>query len=250
MILANKRPMYSERNYTSLGKHTSLDGQVEQYLPLVRRIAHHLIARLPSSVVVDDLIQAGVIGLIDAIQKFDNTRGASFETYAGIRIRGAMIDEIRRGEWAPRSVHRNARAIQDAIRNVESRVGRDANDREVADELGISLDEYYAMAQDSMATRLFSIDDMESPDALIDYAEISENSDNPSVELQREALLEGLIKAINDLPERERMVLSLYYDEELNLKEIGEVLGVSESRVCQIHSQATHRLRARLKEWR
>lgn len=244
MILANKRPMYSERKYTSL------DVQVEQYLPLVRRIAHHLMARLPSSVVVDDLIQAGVIGLIDAIQKYDTTKGASFETYAGIRIRGAMIDEIRRGEWAPRSVHRNSRAIQDAIRSVEARVGRDANDREVADELGISLDDYYAMAQDSMATRLFSIDDMESPDALIDYTDLHGNTDNPSVELQREALLEGLVKAIGDLPERERLVLSLYYDDELNLKEIGEVLGVSESRVCQIHSQATLRLRARLKEWR
>lgn len=244
MILAKKHPMYSER------KHTPLDTQVEQYLPLVRRIAHHLVARLPSSVVVDDLIQAGVIGLIDAIQKYDTSKGASFETYAGIRIRGAMIDEIRRGEWAPRSVHRNARAIQDAMRNVEARVGRDANDREVADELGISLDDYYGMAQDSMATRLFSIDEMESPDALIDYTDLNTHSRNPSNELQREALLEGLVKAIGDLPERERMVLSLYYDEELNLKEIGEVLGVSESRVCQIHSQATHRLRARLKDWR
>lgn len=244
MTLANKRPMYSERKYTPL------DVQVEQYLPLVRRIAHHLMARLPSSVVVDDLIQAGVIGLIDAIQKYDTTKGASFETYAGIRIRGAMIDEVRRGEWAPRSVHRNARAIQEAIRNVEARVGRDANDREVADELGISLDEYYAMAQDSMATRLFSIDEMETPDALIDYNEFNANARNPSVELQREALLEGLIKAIGELPERERLVLSLYYDDELNLKEIGEVLGVSESRVCQIHSQATLRLRARMKEWR
>lgn len=244
MILANKRPMYSERKYTPL------DTQVEQYLPLVRRIAHHLVARLPASVVVEDLIQAGVIGLIDAIQKYDTSKGASFETYAGIRIRGTMIDEIRRGEWAPRSVHRNARAIQDAIRNVEARVGRDANDREVAEELGISLDDYYAMAQDSMATRLFSIDEMESPDSLIDYTDLNTHSRNPSNELQREALLEGLVKAIGDLPERERMVLSLYYDEELNLKEIGEVLGVSESRVCQIHSQATHRLRARLKDWR
>lgn len=244
MILANKRPMYSERKYTPL------DTQVEQYLPLVRRIAHHLIARLPSSVVVDDLIQAGVIGLIDAIQKYDTTKGASFETYAGIRIRGAMIDEIRRGEWAPRSVHRNARAIQDAVRNVEARVGRDANDREVAEELGISLDDYYAMAQDSMATRLFSIDEMEAPDGLIDYTDLNTHSRNPSTELQREVLLESLVKAIGDLPERERLVLSLYYDEELNLKEIGEVLGVSESRVCQIHSQATHRLRARMKDWR
>lgn len=244
MIPAKKHPMYSDR------KITPLDVQVEQYLPLVRRIAHHLMARLPSSVVVDDLIQAGVIGLIDAIQKYDTGKGASFETYAGIRIRGAMIDEVRRGEWAPRSVHRNARAIQDAIRSVESRVGRDANDREVADELHISLDDYYAMAQDSMATRLFSIDELESPDALIDYGNERDTSDNPAVELQRDSLREGLVKAIGDLPEREQLVLSLYYDEELNLKEIGEVLGVSESRVCQIHSQATHRLRARLKDWR
>lgn len=230
-------------------KPTSLDSVVEQHLPLVRRIAHHLAARLPASVSVDDLIQSGIVGLIDAVRKFDNSKGASFETYAGIRIRGAMIDEVRRGEWAPRSVHRNARAIHDAIRNVEAARGREATDREVADELGIDLDEYYAMAQDSLATRLFSIDEMEVPDSLIDHGEQSEEFSNPALRLGRQQMQHQLVSAIESLPERERLVLSLYYDEELNLKEIGEVLGVSESRVCQIHSQATHRLRARMRDW-
>ncbi|CBL45062.1 RNA polymerase sigma factor for flagellar operon (Sigma-F factor) [gamma proteobacterium HdN1] len=244
MNLANRRPMYTEQ------AHASLDTLVEQHLPLVRRIAHHMIGRLPSNVIVDDLIQAGVIGLIDALQKYDTGKGASFETYAGIRIRGAMIDEIRRGEWAPRSVHRNARAIQDAIRNVEARVQRDATDREVAEELGVPLDAYHAMAQDSMATRLFSMEELTAPESIIDRGDLQQAHDNPASHFQRDMMLTSMANAIKDLPEREQLVLSLYYDEELNLKEIGEVLGVSESRVCQIHSQATHRLRARLRDWR
>lgn len=222
---------------------------VEQYTPLVKRIAHHLLARLPSSVQVDDLYQAGMIGLLDAIKRFDNSKGASFETYAGIRIRGAMVDEVRKGEWAPRSVHRNARRIQEAIRAVEFRTGRDAADREVAAELQISLNEYHAMLQDSMATRLFSIDEFESPDDHIDIRQEGRPSDNPLDELAGDSFRQQLAAAIETLSEREQLVLSLYYEQELNLKEIGEVLGVSESRISQIHSQAAHRLRARLREW-
>ncbi len=226
-----------------------LDAMVEQYTPLVRRIAHHLMARMPSSVAVEDLYQAGLIGLLDAIKRFDNSKGASFETYAGIRIRGAMVDDVRKGEWAPRSVHRNARRIQEAIRNVEHRTGADAQDRDIANELNISLDEYHAMLQDSMATRLFSLDEMESPDDLIDSQRQEEQSQNPFNELQSGAFRTHLARAIEQLSEREQLVISLYYDEELNLKEIGEVLGVSESRVSQIHSQAAQRLRTRLQEW-
>ncbi|HVL00324.1 MAG TPA: RNA polymerase sigma factor FliA [Dongiaceae bacterium] len=239
----NRYPMYSDE------KAPPLAVMVEQYTPLVKRIAHHLLARLPSSVAVEDLYQAGMIGLLDAIKRFDNSKGASFETYAGIRIRGAMVDEVRKGEWAPRSVHRNARRIQDAMRVVEHRTGRDASDREVAAELEISLDEYHGMLQDSMATRLFSIDEMESPDDHIDLGAHERSSDNPLDELTGDHFRQQLATAIETLSEREQLVLSLYYEQELNLKEIGEVLGVSESRVSQIHSQAAHRLRGRLREW-
>ena len=226
-----------------------LEALVEQHTPLVKRIAHHLLARLPASVSVEDLYQAGLIGLLDAIKRFDASKGASFETYAGIRIRGAMVDEVRKGEWAPRSVHRNARRVQEAIRAVEFRTCRDATDREVAAELGISLDEYFSMLQDSMATRLFSMSDLESPDDHIDTSLHNSPSDDPLAEISQSAFRQHLAAAIETLSEREQLVLSLYYDEELNLKEIGEVLGVSESRVSQIHSQAAHRLRARLSEW-
>lgn len=218
-------------------------------MPLVKRIAHHLMARMPSSVAVEDLYQAGMLGLLDAIKRFDNSKGASFDTYAGIRIRGAMVDDVRKGEWAPRSVHRNGRRIQEAIRTVEHRTGADANDRQIAEELGVSLEEYHHMLQDSMATRLFSLNELESPDDVIDTNIHNAPSDDPFDELQSGVFRTHLARAIEQLSEREQLVMSLYYEEELNLKEIGEVLGVSESRVSQIHSQAAQRLRARLQEW-
>lgn len=242
-MIADRYAMYADDASKSLNQ------VIEQYADLVKRIAHHMMGRMPANVAVEDLIQAGMIGLIDASKKFDNSKGASFETYAGIRIRGAMIDELRKGEWAPRSVHRNARAIQEAIQTVENRTGRDASDREVADELGITMDEYHAMLQDSMATKLFSIDEMQAPDDHIEKSALDLDHENPYEGMQKDALRAQLAHAITELPEREQLVLSLYYDEELNLKEIGEVLGVSESRVSQLHSQAAQRLRARLKSW-
>lgn len=224
--------------------------RVEDYAPLVKRIAYHMMLRLPASVQVDDLIQAGMIGLLEAVQKYDSARGASFETYAGIRIRGAIVDEMRRGDWAPRSVHRNSRAIAHAIRVVESRVGRDALDSEVAAELDLPLNDYHAMLQDSSSSRLFSYEEtFGDDDSNIDASESSSAFISPLEDLQRESLKQSLARAISQLPERERLVLALYYDEELNLKEIGLVLGVSESRVSQIHTQAALRLRTRLADW-
>src|SRR6187431_625088 len=138
-------------------KKTLLDTQIniEDYAPLVKRIAFHMMMRMPASVQVDDLIQAGMIGLIEAAQKYDSSKGASFETYAGIRIRGSIVDEMRRGDWAPRSVHRNSRRIAQAIKAVEARTGRDARDIEIAAELEVELDEYFAMLQDSNSSRLY-----------------------------------------------------------------------------------------------
>lgn len=223
---------------------------IEDYASLVKRIAYHMMMRMPASVQVDDLIQAGTIGLIEAAQKYDASRGASFETYAGIRIRGAIVDEMRRGDWVPRSVHRNARRVAEAISIVENRTGRDAKDVDVAQELGVSLQEYYSMLQDANSGRLFSYEEtFGEEDSNIDGSDQGLSFNSPVETMQRDGVKKALAKAIAELPEREQMVLSLYYDQELNLKEIGLVLGVSESRICQIHSQATIKLRQKMASW-
>ncbi len=223
---------------------------VVQYATLVKRIAHHMMMRMPASVQVDDLIQAGMVGLIEAAQKYDASRGASFETYAGIRIRGSIVDEMRRGDWVPRSVHRNARRVSDAISTVEGRMGRDANDQEIAQELGVELNDYHAMLSDTASSRLFSYEESFGDD---DKSHISDTArvpfTTPHEGFQKDSLKQSLAQAITQLPERERLVLALYYDEELNLKEIGQIIGVSESRVSQIHSQAAARLRTRMSGW-
>lgn len=224
---------------------------IERHAPLVKRIAYHLLARLPASVQVDDLIQAGMIGLLEAAKKYDGGKGASFETYAGIRIRGAMLDEVRKGDWAPRSVHRNSRMVSEAIRAIEARTGRDAKDQEVAAELQLSLEDYYGILGDTLGSRLFSFDDLVQDGETGGLQEdINSSHSGPLHGLEDERFQLALAEAIGHLPERERLILALYYDEELNLKEIGEVLGVSESRVSQLHSQCAARLRARLGEWR
>jgi RNA polymerase sigma factor for flagellar operon FliA len=214
----------------------------------VKRIGYHLIARLPHTVDIEDLIQAGMIGLLDAAQHYDSSQGASFETYAGIRIRGAMLDEIRRNDWAPRSVHKKAREISEAMQKIEQEQGRNAHDNEIADALNISIEEYHQLLFDSSGHQLFSLDDFNDNDET--HAQpLSEQQSEPEQELQSTNFQQALKEAIDKLPERERLMMSLYYNEELNLKEIGEVLGVSESRVSQIHSQTIMRLRSKLNDW-
>jgi RNA polymerase sigma factor for flagellar operon FliA len=221
---------------------------VERHAPLVKRIAYHLLARLPASVQADDLIQAGMIGLIEAAKNFDGSKGASFETFAGIRIRGAMLDDIRRGDWTPRSVHRNARLIADTIAELEAQLGRDVRDFEVAEKLAISLDEYHHMLSDVSSGRIIGIEDLGiSEDVLVTADDVEH--DQLYQEQANEAFNSALVKHISSLPEREALVLSLYYNDELNLKEIGAVLDVSESRVSQIHSQALVRLKSRMQAW-
>ncbi len=223
----------------------SRNASINKYGYLVKRIAQHLVARLPDSVQFDDLVQAGMLGLLESVGKYDPSKGASFETYAGIRIRGSMLDEMRRGDWAPRSVHRNARRVTEAMRKVEHSLGKEASDRDIADSMQITLDEYYAMLKDAATCRLVS------------YEEVNESDDPSGLPhldagdhgAERDEMLQDLAQAIANLPERERLVMSLYYDEELNLKEIGAVLGVSESRISQILSQATLRVRSKVGEW-
>jgi RNA polymerase sigma factor for flagellar operon FliA len=222
---------------------------LEQHTVLVKRIAYHLLARLPASVIVDDLIQSGMIGLLEASNNFDHTKGASFETFAGIRIRGAMLDEIRRGDWTPRSVHKNSRMVSDAIKELESTLGRDVTDTEVADKLDISLNEYHHILNDVSSGKIIGIDDLGvNEDSLVSHENFTE--DEPYNHIEQTVFKSALSDCISTLPERESLVLSLYYDEELNLREIGQVLDVSESRVSQIHSQAMHRLKARMQSWK
>ncbi|GBL04030.1 RNA polymerase sigma factor FliA [Glaciecola sp. KUL10] len=222
---------------------------VERHAPLVKRIAHHLMARLPASVLVDDLIQAGMIGLLEAAKNFDGSKGASFETFAGIRIRGAMLDEIRKGDWTPRSVHKNSRAITEAISRVEKETGRDARDVDVAEKLEVSLKDYHQMLNEVNAGKLIGIEDLGVSEDVLSSEE-NKGSNTPYEEMVQGSFQKALARAITTLPEREAIVLSLYYDEELNLREIGEVLEVSESRVSQIHSQAMLKLKSKMQSWR
>lgn len=216
---------------------------VTEHIQLVKRIAHHLAARLPATIDINDLMQAGMIGLLEAARNFDPSRGASFDTYAGIRIRGSMLDEVRRHDWTPRSVHQKSRQVSEAIRSIEFETGRPAEGKEVAKRMGISVDDYHAILRDTAGCRLFSLEE-----SMEEYGHRGElpksDTATPDQALDQRQFRRGLTKAIERLPEREQLVLSLYYEQELNLKEIGEVLGVSESRVCQIHGQAMVRLRA------
>jgi RNA polymerase sigma factor for flagellar operon FliA len=236
--------------YSGTATQTSFadDDLVTRNVTLVKRIAHHLAARLPSTVDVDDLMQAGMVGLLEAAGNFDPERGASFETYAGIRIRGAMLDDIRKNDWTPRSVHHKYRQVTDAIHDIEGRLGRAAETEEIASQLGISLDEYHKILTDSASARLFSLEETIDEPTLQRPPPAAKTA-MPDEALFQEQFRDHLAEAIEKLPERERLVLSLYYEQELNLKEIGQVLDVSESRVCQIHGQAVLRLRSAVERW-
>src|SRR5271156_3701353 len=223
---------------------------VLKHADLVKRIAYHLVSRMPPNVEVDDLIQSGMIGLLDAAKHYSANKGANFETYAGIRIRGAMLDEVRKSDWSPRSGHRNMREMADVIRKIENEKGADATATDIAGGLGVSIEEYHKLVQDAASCRLFSFDQMGSSDDESSPADFARDErPGPFDDIEENGFRAALAGAINVLPEREKLVLSLYYDEDMNLREIGEGLDVSESRVCQIHGQALVRLRARLAEW-
>ncbi len=234
--------------YTASGT-LQKDQLVTQYAPLVKRIAYHLMAKLPASVQVEDIIQNGMLGLLDAINRYEEGLGAQFETYAVQRIRGAMLDGLRENDWLPRSLRRDMRRIESAIHALEHRHGRQPTEKELADSLDMPLADYQKMLHEARGYQLVYFEDFTDNEEEDFFERHCAGPEQDPLEMLLEKNMRTvLVKAIEDLPDRERTVMGLYYEEELNLREIGEILGVSESRVCQLHSQAIARLRARILE--
>ena len=235
--------------YTAKGQ-LNRDAMFHQHMPLVRRIAHHMIAKLPPNVELDDLIQVGLIGLTDALTRYEVTQGVQFETFASQRIRGAMLDELRGGDWMSRSSRKSQKDIEQALHRVEQRLGRSPLESEIAAELGVSLEEYQSLLGKVRGTQLVYLEDMQygddGDDGFLDR-HVADASADPLALLRDQRLRGALIDAINALPEREQYIMGMYYEHDMNLKEIAAVLGVTESRVCQLHSQAIARLRTKMR---
>ncbi|MDX2345948.1 MAG: RNA polymerase sigma factor FliA [Legionella sp.] len=242
-----KEPVSDDKTAKPVLDEQAKEALVKTHTLLIKRIAYHLLGRLPQSIQLEDLMQAGMVGLLLASAHYDASKGASFETYAGIRIRGHMLDEVRRNDWVPRSVYRNARLIAKTVQDVENTLGRDAKDKDIAKALGVSLEEYAQMLHDSNGAHVYGFDDLGVTDDML-KGEGEIQMPEPQAHALKDEFKIRLANIIEGLPEKERLVLSLYYEHELNLKEIGDLLEVSESRVSQIHSQATHRIRARIGE--
>lgn len=236
--------------YTAQGT-LSRDAQLQHYVPMVKRLAHHLLGKLPANVEFDDMFQAGMIGLMDAIARYEEGLGTQFETYANQRIRGSMLDELRNNDWLPRSVRKNQRAIQSAMSKLEQRLGRAATESEIAREMNISLDRYQELLQDAKGSQLFYFDDYNGDDDNGNYLDrhVADTGNDPAAALNDKRFRAQLVRHIDGLPEREKQLMGLYYEQELNFREIAAVMGVTESRICQLHTQAVTRLRAKLKDW-
>jgi len=233
--------------YTATGLNDK-DHCLREYSHLVKRIAHQLMVKLPYSVQIDDILQAGMIGLLDAASRYDEFHGAQFETYATQRIRGAMLDELREADWLPRSLRRDMRRTEASINRLQQKLGRPPSETEIAADMELSLAEYQQLLQASRGAQLVYYEDFHSEEQE-DFFERFEHSDHtsPLDLLEDVRFKEELVRAIENLPERERMLMGMIYEQEMNLREIGEVLGVGESRVSQLHSQAVARLRSWMK---
>jgi RNA polymerase sigma factor for flagellar operon FliA len=235
--------------YTAKGQ-LDRDALIRQYVPLVRRLAHHMMAKLPHSIQVDDLIQVGLIGLSEALTRFEANQGVQFETFATQRIRGAMIDELRENDWMSRGSRKSQKEIEGALRRLEHRLGRSPTETEIATELGMSLAEYQSLLYKVKGTQLVYLEDMaggsEGEDGFLDRHMVDNDSD-PLQLLRNQRLRQSLVEAIKNLPEREQYIMSMYYEKDMNLKEIAVVLGITESRVCQLHSQSIARLRSKMR---
>ncbi len=228
------------KHYNTLDA-ASRDALFEDHLPLVKIIAHHVSLRLPPGKSVDDLIQVGMIGLLEASRAYEGNQGAEFKSYASIRIRGAIIDELRRDSWMPRSVQQKSRKLSQAIKTVENRTGETATDREIAMELGVSTTEYAEMLEAVAGCTVFSLEDQ------VEILDPEQDVDLPLTMVEDDFTRKALAAVIENLPKQEQMVVVLYYNKGLNLREISEVLNVSESRVCQVHSRAVARIRTRMR---
>lgn len=234
--------------YTAKGQ-LDRNALIRQYSPLVRRLAHHMMAKLPPSVEVDDLIQVGLIGLSEALTRYEATQGVQFETFATQRIRGAMIDELRENDWMSRGSRKSQKEIEVALRRLEHRLGRSPNESEIASELGMSLSDYQSLLGKVQGTQLVYLEDMvggEGEDSFLDRHMVDTEA-NPMELLRDQRIRQSLVEAIKGLPEREQYIMSMYYEKDMNLKEIAAVLGITESRVCQLHSQSIARLRAKMR---
>ena len=235
--------------YTAKGQ-LDRNALIRQYQPLVRRLAHHMMAKLPASVEVDDLIQVGLIGLSDALSRFEASQGVQFETFATQRIRGAMLDELRENDWMSRGSRKSQKDIEVAMRRLEHRLGRSPAESEIAAELGMGLTEYQALLGKVRGTQLVYLEDMarrsEDDDTYLDR-HVGDNEADPLNMLRDHRLRQALVAAIKGLPEREQFIMSMYYEQDMNLKEIAAVLDVTESRVCQLHSQSIALLRAKMR---
>ncbi len=236
--------------YTAKGQ-LDRNALIRQYQPLVRKLAHHMMAKLPASVQVDDLIQVGLIGLSEALTRYEASQGVQFETFATQRIRGAMIDELRENDWMSRGSRKSQKDIEQALRRLEHRLGRAPLESEIAQELGLALADYQALLGKVRGTQLVYLEDMshgsDGEDGFLDHHDVADDGADPMAMLGDQRLRLALVEAIKKLPEREQFVMSMYYEQDMNLKEIAAVLGVTESRVCQLHSQSIARLRARMR---
>jgi RNA polymerase sigma factor for flagellar operon FliA len=234
--------------YTAKGQ-LDRDALIRQYSPLVRRLAHHMMAKLPPSVQVDDLIQVGLIGLSEALTRFEASQGVQFETFATQRIRGAMIDELRDNDWMSRGSRKSQKDIEAALHRLEHRLGRSPTEREIAAELRMNLEDYQTLLAKVQGTQLVYLEDMsgaDGDDSFLDRHLVASDVD-PLQMLRDQRLRQALVDAIKLLPEREQHIMSMYYEQDMNLKEIAAVLGVTESRICQLHSQSIARLRAKMR---
>ena len=236
--------------YTAKGR-LDVSSMLKQYSPLVRRLAHQMIAKLPANVEIDDLIQVGMIGLTDALSRFDAALGVQFETFATQRIRGAMLDELRGNDWMSRGDRRHQRSIETAVHKLEQRFGRAPSEGEIAREMGLSLVDYQELLGKVRGTQLIYLEDMSGDEGDEDFLDrhVADREVNPMARLQDQRMREALVEAIKNLPEREQYVMSMYYEHDMNLKEIAAVLKVTESRVCQLHSQSIARLRVKLRDY-
>lgn len=244
------------QNYLMSKSPTTREAIILKYAPLVKYVAGRVAIGLPSNVEFDDLVSFGVFGLMDAIEKFDLSRGIKFETYAIARIRGAILDGLRSNDWVPRSVRQKARELERVCAELENRLGRSATDQEISEAMNISIQDFYQLLSEVSCTTLSSLDELwmvhSNEDDSVRVLDLVKNNDSedPLHQVEIDEVKTTLANAIDGLPERERMVIALYYYEGLTLKEIGEIMEISESRVSQIHTKAIFRLRGRLNRWR